>query len=526
MRRYLCLFFPRWPIQCLRRRMPETLGKACALFERSQHGAHVAVCSAEANTKGVCAGSTVADAKAILPDLLLYEIDHAECLESLKRLCLWSTRYSPLAAIEPAGEHICYPQSLLLDVTGCESVFGGEDTILELAHHALKRLGLKARMAICSTHAAAWAMAHFGPISSRVPLGDNYLNESLSLLPLAALRLPGEIVSDFRTVGLHKIGDVLRIPRNAIPSRFGKTVLDRLDHAFGVRPEKFVPLRTPPQFRVAKAFQYPVSNTEVLFKILEQMVQRLSDELQKAERGARQIECWLHHEIAEPVFVDVALHKCSAGKKHLWQLLRTRLEDHFRERPASKKKQKRPRKFDVEHLDRVIEVDESVDALALHVTASEPLHDKQMPLFDSKQTGESEDFNLLLDRLVTKLGHSAVCKVELQDDPLPERAYRLVPLDEVKATATVQSASKLLPERPITLFPSPLPIEMKERCFVSSGQCFNFQDVQSLERVESGWWRETDQRRDYYVVRCDNGGRYWVFNDLIRNEWFLHGSFD
>jgi protein ImuB len=45
------------------------------------------------------------------------------------------------------------------------------------------------------------------------------------------------------------------------------------------------------------------------------------------------------------------------------------------------------------------------------------------------------------------------------------------------------------------------------------------------ERIETGWWRGEDVRRDYYVVETTRGERFWLFRDLGDGSWFLHGVF-
>ncbi len=45
------------------------------------------------------------------------------------------------------------------------------------------------------------------------------------------------------------------------------------------------------------------------------------------------------------------------------------------------------------------------------------------------------------------------------------------------------------------------------------------------ERIETGWWRGDDVRRDYYVVETTTGERYWLFQNLMDESWHLHGIF-
>ncbi|MDE2505986.1 MAG: DNA polymerase Y family protein, partial [Planctomycetota bacterium] len=46
------------------------------------------------------------------------------------------------------------------------------------------------------------------------------------------------------------------------------------------------------------------------------------------------------------------------------------------------------------------------------------------------------------------------------------------------------------------------------------------------ERIDTGWWRGRDVRRDYYVVETTVGARFWIFRCRDASRWFLHGCFD
>jgi protein ImuB len=45
------------------------------------------------------------------------------------------------------------------------------------------------------------------------------------------------------------------------------------------------------------------------------------------------------------------------------------------------------------------------------------------------------------------------------------------------------------------------------------------------ERIETGWWRGRDVRRDYYLVESAAGKRFWLFRAVRDGAWFLHGTF-
>src|SRR6185436_2699398 len=134
MRRILCLYLPRWPLQRLltKKNSNRNDKKPLALFERNARGPRVVVCSLKADKFGVAPGMSRADATALAPDLEFHEVDRNADRQALEEVALWASQFSPLTGLENPlpGEH---PESLLLDITGCAQVFGGEKSLLKLA---------------------------------------------------------------------------------------------------------------------------------------------------------------------------------------------------------------------------------------------------------------------------------------------------------------------------------------------------------------------------------------------------------
>ena len=97
---------------------------------------------------------------------------------------------------------------------------------------ALKALGFTATAAIAETAGAAWAIARFGGERIAVlPAGTAAV--ALAPLPVRGLRLPPEIATALRRMGLRRIGDLLPLPRAPLAARFGDLLLRRLDQALG-----------------------------------------------------------------------------------------------------------------------------------------------------------------------------------------------------------------------------------------------------------------------------------------------------
>jgi protein ImuB len=46
------------------------------------------------------------------------------------------------------------------------------------------------------------------------------------------------------------------------------------------------------------------------------------------------------------------------------------------------------------------------------------------------------------------------------------------------------------------------------------------------ERIESGWWDNSEVRRDYYVALNLRGEACWVYREHRGDQgWYLHGVF-
>ncbi|HEY3323974.1 MAG TPA: DNA polymerase Y family protein [Planctomycetota bacterium] len=626
MRRYLCLYLPRWPLQRLQNepsfiseQKPAETG--VALYERTAHGPRLLVCSSQAGKLGVKRGMLLADATALAPQLAVYEMDRRADRRALEELGLWASRFSPLTAIEscpvPALAEHWYPQTLLLDITGCADVFHGENNLLQQALSSLAKKDLKARAAIAPTIGAAWALAHYGASGSIVGTPEHEmcgtgrpterllapadcpcnsapdsrairatkrrgaacpchtqtqpeLTQALAPLPLSALRLDPEALEWLHKLGLYRIGELLKQPRSTLPSRFGKNILERLDQASGAAPETLTLLRPPPEFMSARAFEYPIKELSQLLAIMESLVVQIAADLQRGCRGARQLECWLYHELSAPMILDVSLHTGSASEKHLLQLLRTRLEDvqtklqlkqvgkarTARRQDAGGKRQDQnrdrkgapsgsplPREGEglgvrgkPGEIERItIEAESGICAVSLRVNASEPLDAQQLALFH-QALHAPEKLSMTLDRISMRLGEGTVWRVELAEDAQPEAAYRLVPVGRVAPAALpagTEAGTTARPTRPLQLMAQPQPVVLDwpdqsawPHAMEWRGRREAIVRACGPERIETGWWKPFFARRDYYLIECQTGSRYWLFRRLDDGQWFVHGVFE
>src|SRR5579885_2642609 len=166
---------------------------------------------------GLSPGLALAQARAMHPAIDAIEEDAAADAALLEQIADWCLRYTPLVACDA-------PDGLLLDISGCAHLYGGEDALAADLSGRLEKAGFAYRIAIAGTIGAAWAAAHFGQPGSHACGSERDL---LGPLPLAALRLDADTVAALARVGLKRIGDVIDLPRSPLAARFGSELLDR-----------------------------------------------------------------------------------------------------------------------------------------------------------------------------------------------------------------------------------------------------------------------------------------------------------
>src|SRR4051812_18530505 len=226
--RFVSLFLPSWPTDRLRREAgPAAPPRNEPLVGASRDGSRRVITAVDgaARRLGLGAGMTVARAQALVPNLHVVEADPETDRTSLDRLAAWALRYSPIVAPD-------LPDGLLIDVTGSSHLFGGEDALLSELVGKLHAAAMNVRAAMADTIGAAHALARFGrkAVSNVAPRS---LNAALHALPIAALRLPADLVASLNRLGFERIGDLERAARAPLTLRFGPELGRRLDQTFG-----------------------------------------------------------------------------------------------------------------------------------------------------------------------------------------------------------------------------------------------------------------------------------------------------
>ena len=114
----------------------------------------------------------LADARALLAGIATARAEPAADRRGLERFALWCNRFTPWCAVDNSnddGGDRSGDGGLLLDISGCAHLFGGEAALKDEIAARLTGLGIENHLGLADTPGAAWALARFGPAANGRP---------------------------------------------------------------------------------------------------------------------------------------------------------------------------------------------------------------------------------------------------------------------------------------------------------------------------------------------------------------------
>jgi protein ImuB len=579
-RRILSLWFPRLGAERLLRLGRRPPDDALAVIAVSGQGQTVASVTAAAEARGLRRGMALADARAILPDLVTYPAHpraEAAFLEALRR---WAERFSPWVGTDGAD-------GLLLDVTGCAHLFDGEAGLARTVTEGCAELGLTLQLGLADTVGAAWALAHYAGqgavpphngdaieqearatraragrrrgagLAPRAAAGGaasashaiappGQMRSALDPLPVAALRLDADTCAALARLGLRRVGDLAGQPRAGLARRFGTDLARRLDQAFGLVAEPVAPPRHGPRFVLRLTLPDPIGLETDLRAGLDRLLPPLARRLSDAGQGARVVRLEALRCDHWTVAVDVTLAAATADPARIRPLLDMKLPD--------------------------IDAGPGIDALRLAVLQTEPQRARDAAghldaAARAGQMGAQVALEDLVARLGARLGGTAASRLHPAGSHIPEKTatvhaagwsapagdwppaptprpllmWRPEPVTPVAAgpdpgpdgdapcdiTGTTAEPDAPPPYTPPPGLRTPPPGRFRWRrghhaCAAATGP----------ERIAPEWWLDDpDWRsgtRDYWQITTTGGARLWLFyahGRTMPGGWFCQGAF-
>ncbi len=546
-RRILSLWFPRLGAERLVRAARGLHDGPLAVVAEQSNMQVVTSLNTQAQAAGLRVGQPVRDAHAMCASLITRPRNAPAEAAFLTALRRWAGKFSPWVAEEA-------PDGLIVDLSGCAHLFGGEEALLSVLETDCADMGLSVQMGIADTLGAAWALARYaGQEATSDRNGDAISQEAratraragkrrhwtkggaapqvvalgggariaapgqaygaLSPLPIAALRLEDQVVAQLNRLGLRRIGDLLGQPRASLARRFGRGLVMRLDQAMGSAPEPVSPARPSHHFAVRMTLPNPIGLIEDVMAAIDRVLPTLCAKLEEKGRGVRTLRLEAHRADQAAEVIEVGLARPTFDKHRIRPLLEMKLD-----------------KLDAGY---------GIDMLRLEAIQSEPIHARTVAGHaEARRVARNRlDGNTAVDDLIGKLG----ARVGLEAITRRHPAASHIP----EKTAQTLAAAWSEPARDWPAPPHPRPLQMWQpepvmapetpdipAAFRWRGRDWQLAQATGPERIAPEWWLDDPNWRsgvrDYWVVVTEQGERLWLFyghGGTMSAGWFCQGLF-
>jgi protein ImuB len=496
---------------------------------------HVVSANGPATALGVKPGLKRATARALAPRLVLGQADAGRDARALASVAHAALAFTPAVSLSP-------PHGVLMEVQASLRCFGGHEALRERLMSALQPLGHRIAWASAPTAQGARLLSqwHDGLHCGGFP----ELHQALAGVPVALLVSAREHLAALQGMGLHSVGELLRLPRAGLARRFGEALLDELDSAWGRRPAPRDAVVLPAAFDSAIELFERADTADQLLHGAGVLLQRLVVWLSARQAFVRRFTLVMKHEprwrrdgqVPDATRLDVALADPSRDAVHLQALLGERLAR--------------------------LQLPAPTLALSLqaHDIARQP--PPNADLFPTPRS-EHEGLTRLVERLQARLGGGQVQRWRKASDHRPEKSFRceaaepgagggrggavavrpdrtaaggdpLPAAPQARHSPAARPSNGRLGARPAWLLPEAQALSEHGSQPLLEGR--PLQLLSGPERIESGWWDDDGlAERDYFIAQTAEGALVWLYRTRLPvaspglavpvGGWFLQGRF-
>ncbi|OWU86262.1 DNA methylase [Oceanicola sp. 22II-s10i] len=546
-RRILSVWFPRLGAERLLREAGGDDGRPFAVVEESGSLQTLSSLSAGASAAGLTRGQPLRDARAMCPDLLTRLRNPQKEAAFLTLLRRWAGRYSPWVAETP-------PESLVLDISGCAHLFGGEAGLMDTLAADCARLGLTHLAGIADTPGAAWGLARYAgrapehrrtgdavdaeapatrsraarrhwvkggaaprPTADAAPevriAAPGQTRQAIAPLPVAALRLDRPVLDQLARLGLRRIGDLLDQPRAPLARRFGRQLALRLDQALGHAPEPVSPARADRPDAVRMTLPEPIGLESDILAGLDRLLTRLCATLETKAMGIRTVRLQIFRTDGTMQWIEAGVARPSHQPDRIRPLLAMKVPE--------------------------LDAGFGIDMLRLEAVQTETVHRTQsrghLDAAEAVTARARGDHALddLITRIGARTGMEAITRLHPASSHIPEKAA-------LTLAAAWSDPAGPWPQPPVArplLLWRPEPVQAPDSPGPPAAFRWRRRDLIAVaatgpERIAPEWWLDDpDWRtgvRDYWRVTVEGGERLWLYyahGAALSPGWFCQGRF-
>jgi protein ImuB len=521
---FACIFIPDFPVQAITRQEPDLRHKPVVILQGAAPLTKVFAANQAARDRGVELGMTKLQAESCGPLEWRWRSPAQESSARAALLdCAWTI--SPMIEEPRKGTAADFCDSVVLDLAGCEKLFGSPEKIAHHLQRIATAVGLEANVAIAGNPEAALSAARGFPGVTRIPPGKEAA--ILGALPLSSLGLPAELLETLQRWGLRTYSEFATLPEIAVIERFGQEGKRWHQLSQGCDSKPLLPKQFPDQFEESMDLEFSVDLLEPLLFVLNRLLDQLCLRLRMHVLATTELKITLTLEpenLADqpPVHIrNLRLPVPVNESKFLLKLLQLDLQAHPPAAPVT----------------------------AIHIVAipTRP-RTRQLGLF-LPLAPEPEALEVTLARIQSVVGEGRAGAPVLLDSHrpnafeqqrfvLPEASLTCLPAEHSSKAAlrlyrpALPASVQLQHDRPHTIYFD----HARKPILAFAGP----------SRSAGEWWSETPWAREEWdilvplarpkyqnnrpfqdsSVKPQETALYRIYRDLLSNAWFVEGIYD
>ena len=504
---WIALFLPELPLQAAGRGL--LVDVPFAVLDGPEERPLILAANAAARDCGIRAGMALGAARALVADLAVWRRELAREAALQQRVGLVALNFSPMVTLAP--------DAVLLEVAPSLMLFRGLKALAKRIKREVRRAEVRAVAACAPTPRAAWLLAHARARGVEVQhvRRREALPETLAKILLILTGWPPGVTDALAALGIACFGDLKRLPRDGIARRFGVQIVRDIEAILGERADPRTPLVLPEQFTIRLELVCETTDSAQVLHAAELLFAEADDFLRVRGQATTRMELLLEHGRHRATPLMVGTREPARDVRRWSRLLREQLA-------------RQP-------------LEDTVCAVSLTLADMQVYQPANGGLFPDAGSRAS-NIDLLAEQLLARMGAGSILMVEEGSDHRPEKAthevvhgakeerkgYRPHRVPGGKGGKGGGDGKALMrpsmsgPPRPIWLLRHPRSLILLQGEPVHRGA---LRHLAGPERIETGWWDGAPARRDYYVMANREGETLWVFHDLARGGWYLHGFF-
>jgi len=497
---WLAIHFTQLPIEVFNTNIVEQK-KPRAIIQNNQ-----IICKNQSASQfGIKLNQSISTALALCGEIQFYERNLSLEKQQLVNLALMVYRYSPSICIEN-------DRFLLVEIGRSLKLFSCMAKLLQQLQQDLDKEKFSYQIGIGNTPKCSELLSYQALDKtllcwqSELQTFDKIqLQQQLSNIPINFLNIPINIIKKLQSTGIRSLGELRKLPNKAITKRFGKTFSQYLLQLYGELADPKVYFVPEENFSQKVEFIDLVHSQQGLVFSIKRLVKDLCRFLVIKQKSSHCLHWQLFDSDKNTIQFNVLLANGMIRESSYFELTQLSLERHKLNAP--------------------------IEAISLTVNQLNELLVKTGSLIEDTQEFKNDVH--FINQIRAKLGNKSCTIIQERSEHIPELASqqktnstsKLIPNLKKSESKKILSDRNTNPNHQLThptwLLENPEPIKRSKNRLSWHGE---LKIISQKERITLNWWNKKIIR-DYFLAEHDNGVIYWIYNEPINNQYFIHGIY-